>query len=235
MTKSQIPLQTRKHFNAELAENAEKGLVLSHFPLLLSALRGLCVKIPRLFQRFPLVIGIWCLVICLAGCTGGKFAVRSESPSGNLLTGDFTTAIYNFSDNNTLSIILLEGTEQKPTQLVHVQMLWLPVAGKTPIDLLATNATINYVVFTGQGAGVYRGAGFLFPKNSPGGSSFTADLKSSSMRLLDASPTFIDRLGLSKATGSFTATRDDAQALRLLRLMQTQLHEQLGYPSFVQK
>ncbi|QNN23135.1 hypothetical protein HED60_12930 [Planctomycetales bacterium ZRK34] len=172
-------------------------------------------------------------LLTLGGCAGGTLAVRSTGEEAAELTGNFTTAVYSYDDLNNLDVLLIEGEPESPTQAVHIRMYWQPRAGRTPIDVRATNATINYVVFTGQGAGVYSGAGFLFPKNNPGGGTFTASLRSTAVRLLDASGNFADRLGRADATGSFSAKRDDDATQRLLRTVEVYLRNQLGYPRFV--
>jgi hypothetical protein len=172
-------------------------------------------------------------LLTLGGCAGGTLAVRSTGDERAELTGNFATAVYSFADKNNLDVLLIEGEPESPTQAVHIRMYWQPLAGRTPIDVRATNATINYVVFTGDGAGVYSGAGFLFPQNNPGGGIFTASLRSTAVRLLDASGNFADRLGRADATGSFSAKRDDAATQRLLRDVQVYLRDQLGYPRFV--
>lgn len=175
-----------------------------------------------------------CLTLLLGGCGGhGSLAVRSELQRGTVLTGDFNTAVYSFDDRNNVDVILLEGTAEEPSQAVHIRMHWEPRAGRTPIDENATNATIRYIVFTGDGAGVYSGSGFLFPRSDAGDNTFRGILRETAMRLADASPNFTDRLGLARATGGFSATLDEAATSRLLREIQVNLKEKLGYPRFV--
>ena len=129
--------------------------------------------------------------------------------------------------------MLLEGDEDNPTQAVHVTMHWVPRAARTPIDARATNATIRYILFSEQGAGIYGGGGFLYPTSTPGGGTLAAQVRNSSLRLQDASAGFEDRFGLASATGGFRAKRDDLRALRLVRRLEVRLHERLGYPRLV--
>ena len=179
-------------------------------------------------------IAVLASMMVAGGCGGhGRLALRSELRSGNVLTGDFTTAVYAFDDRNNVDVVLIEGTAEQPTQAVHIRMHWEPRAGRTPIDENATNATVRYIVFTGDGAGVYSGSGFLFPESNIGGGSFRGELRETAMRLADASENFSDRLGLAHATGGFRAKLDEAAASRLLRQIQLQLKEKLGYPRFV--
>jgi hypothetical protein len=101
------------------------------------------------------------------------------------------------------------------------------------VDQRATNSTVHYMVFAPEAAGVYSGAGFLFPRVRPGGDRFTGELRSTALRLADASGNFDDRLGLAEATGAFAVTRDQQATLEFLKAAQMRLHERLGYPRFV--
>lgn len=168
------------------------------------------------------------------GCQqSGELSVFSTLNPETILTGQFDTALYSYTDKNTLDVILVEGSTDAPTQAVHIQMVWVPRPGRTPIDHRATNATIRYVIFSGEQTGVYAGAGYLFPTLKPGGDIFKANMKNSALRLKDATDGFDDRLGLATAEGAFTAHRDDAGALQLLRAIQLKLTDDLGYPRFI--
>ncbi|MBI1367652.1 MAG: hypothetical protein GC162_03260 [Planctomycetes bacterium] len=187
-----------------------------------------------------LSIGRVCVIVLLAGmltgCAGGgKLAVRSSLEPRTEIAGNFTTGVYALDDKNNLDVLLIEGDPASPTQAVHVRMYWRPRAGRTPIDERSTNATINYIIFNGDAAGVYSGAGFLFPNNKPGGGTFRASVRDTSVRLLDASEKFDDKLGIAVATGSLTAKRDDVATHDLLRKIQILLRQKLGYPRFVMK
>ena len=191
------------------------------------------VRHARAFMLMALFV---CLPVLLPACGGhGNLSVRSELQRGTVLTGDFDTAVYAFDDRNNVDVILLEGTIDAPTQAVHIHMHWEPRAGRTPIDANATNATIRYLVFTGEGAGVYSGSGFLFPRSDAGDNTFRGELRETAMRLADASPNFNDRLGLARATGGFSAKLDEPATNRLLRQIQINLKQKLGYPRFVMR
>lgn len=171
----------------------------------------------------------------LTGCAtgGGDFAVRSLGAGEAVLEGRFDTGLYSYRDDNTLAVVLVEGPLEAPSQAVVLRMVWEPRAGRTPMDRRGTNTTVRYVVFAGEDAGVYEGAGFLFPRNNPGPGGFRANLRQASLRLLDRSPGFVDRLGLAGASGQFTAERDDAAVVGLQRRLQQMLRERLGYPRLV--
>jgi hypothetical protein len=170
-----------------------------------------------------------------AGCAagGGDLSLRSTTDTEKVLTGDFSTAVYSMNDQNDLDVLLIEGPEDDPSQIVHIRMHWRPRAGRTPVTSGATNATVRYIIFTGRAAGIYDGAGFLFPHDRPGGGVFSGELRSSSLRLADSTENFVDRLGLAEALGGFSARRDKTATLRLLRQIQSRLTRELGYPRFV--
>lgn len=177
-----------------------------------------------------------CVLFCIValgavGCSSsGKLSVRNATETGDALTGSFDTAVYAFTNHNQIEVVLIEGPEDAPTQAVHLRMEWRPKAGATPVDRRSTNTTVRYIVFTGDGAGVYSGAGFLYPKNKPGGGTFRGMLRSTSIRLSDASTTFADRIGRANATGSFSAERDELATKKHLRRLQQQVSAKLGYP-----
>lgn len=193
---------------------------------------GRCRRRPAI--RAMSAVALLAALLTLNGCTGGRFAVASAEDPAKVLAGNFTTGVYAFSDEHTADIVLLEGSEENPSQAVHIQMHWQPRAGKTPLKRGGTNCSIRYLVFTGDEAGVYTGGGFLFPRSTPGGSSFRGELRDSTLRLVDRSEGFADRLGLAEATGDFSVRHDELTTERLLRRLRLRLRRSLGYPVFVQ-
>ncbi|MCE9592310.1 MAG: hypothetical protein K8S99_17525 [Planctomycetes bacterium] len=182
------------------------------------------------------------LLLCLAllpGCKGdggGKLSIHSQDDSGGQLVGGFGTGVYSFDDKNNLTVVLFDGPEDNPTQAVVLRMFWKPRAARTPIDKTATNATIHYLIFTGeknQLAGVYSGAGFLYPKQKPGGAMLDASVWQASLRLTDKTNGFDDRLGQAMVKGGFSARRDDPAVQQSIRRLNIMVRERLGYPRLV--
>jgi hypothetical protein len=195
-------------------------------------------------MRFPkplIVLIIACALGALAGCEGdggGNFAIRSVTDPNTSLHGDFSHGIYRYDDKNNLTVLLLDGPIENPTQAVTIRLMWAPHAGRTPIDSTATNATIHYVIFTGQAnaqVGVYSGAGFVFTKTDPGGPSLEASVWQASLRLADKSQGFDDLLGQAMVKGGIAANRDDAAVSEKLRKLNVLLRQKLGYPRMVEK
>jgi len=150
------------------------------------------------------------------------------------LTGDFSTAVYNYEDPNTLDVILIDGPEDNPRQAVHIQMYWKPRAGLTPLDDSATNAAVRYAIFEGDQIALYGGGGMLRPGGTPGKDDFRASLVNASLRLMDAGEGAQGPVGfIALAEGSFTAKRDDLRTAELVRKIELKLKEELGYPRFI--
>jgi hypothetical protein len=177
----------------------------------------------------PLIL----LTATVSGCSAGRLTLHSAEHHGQALGGSFNQGVYGFDNKNSLHVLLIEGDAASPRQAVHIKMHWSPRAGRTPIDANATNAVVHYMVFSGPSAGVYSGAGFLFPQNDPGGKSFAGDIRNATLRLLDAGEGFGDPLVLAVASGSFRVVRDDLATQRALHQLRVELRQRLGYPLLV--
>jgi len=192
------------------------------------------------------VIGL--LAALLAGCQSNPLATLNPLSSDSSLTlkpvrgveqtVTFNTAYYSFDQRNNLTIVLLEGDAEQPRSAATIRMYWRPQVGQTPLDAAATNATVRYILLRRDGAptaAVYAGAGFLNPATSKGQDTFHGDLADANLRLVDAPEGFADHIGITHFAGRVTAQRDDAQTQRILRRLQKQISEQLGYPRLVSR
>ena len=179
------------------------------------------------------------LAFAIPACTpssSGNLTLRSQSRPGTVLDGGFTSSYYSLDDKNRLTVLLLDGSIENPTQVATIRMFWSPRAGRTPIDSTATNATIHYTIFSGnagQEVGVYSGAGFVYPIGKTGRDTFTADLWHGTMRLADRSDGFADLLGQAVLNGHLIATRDEVAVGQALRRFETLITDRLGYPRWL--
>jgi len=193
-------------------------------------------------RTVPLVIArtLALAVICatgasLGGCArSGQLTVHSLDDTDIAVEGAFERGVYGYEDRNHVHVVLFEGPVDQPTAALHLNMFWRPRAGRTPVDPRGTNVVVRYIVFDDEQVGVYGGAGFVRADGWRGGRTFTADVRQATLRLLDRTEAFEDELGLAEASGRFTAQRDDAEALRRVRALQTQVSGKLGYPRFVE-
>jgi hypothetical protein len=173
---------------------------------------------------------IFLAAIALTGCSwvgGSKGAIRAHSLGNDpvLLQGNFRNVFFAHESNGEPSFILsdvpldqIASGEAKTAQVLHVQLLWDPVAGRTPMEPSATNASIRYVVIANGEVGVYSGAGFaMYSGKLASDKRITLTLRDASLQLQDATAGFNDLLSPAQMTGTFTALRDDAKARQMHR------------------
>jgi hypothetical protein len=127
---------------------------------------------------------------------------------------------------------LLEGRVGEG-QIVHIELLWVPKAGATPMDSSATNASIRYVVIAGGEVGVYVGAGFAEPLGPLDRSRVAISVQDASLRLAEATAGFRDVLGPAKLSGRFASRRDPEQARRLFVSVSQFVTDALGESRYV--
>lgn len=185
--------------------------------------------------------------LILGGCNSSlltspsALAVVSQGDSTLRLRGDFNTAYYVYDSTESVTVVLIEGPEDQPTQAAALRLMWNPKAGRTPITSDATNATIQYIVFADQRTsdgyfrevGIYNGAGFLFLDSEPGETRLSGSLWNADLLLADRSDNFKDLLGQSTLKGSFTAERNSEKVAQLLKQINTRVSERLGYPRLI--
>lgn len=154
------------------------------------------------------------------------------------LTDRSTTAIYRLDDQNTLTVLLIQGPADAPERVVELRMFWKSRAGLTPLDRTATNTVVRFFEFRDeaeepQSLGLYAGAGFMRLQDNPAGGEFEATLWDSDVRLSDRSADFTDRIGRGVLAGSFSAVRDDAEVTHVMHELNQLVTERLGYPRLV--
>jgi hypothetical protein len=101
--------------------------------------------------------------------------------------------------------------------VLHVELLWVPLAGKTAIDPEATNISIRLIVFSGHEVGLYGGGGFAWPKGEPGEEDYGVDIVGSNATLLAATNGFKDLLSPAQLTGRLRSTLNETQNKQMRR------------------
>jgi len=182
----------------------------------------------RYLVRVLALLAIIAMSPTLAGCSWGGSAgsLRAQSLGDDpvVLYGTFKNVFFSHDEKKSTSFMLsdspidqlLDG-QVKTGQILHVQLLWMPKAGSTPMDSTATNASIRFVVIAGGEVGIYSGAGFAMPNNDLTGSRATLTLYDATLQLQDATAGFRDLLSPAQLSGSFTAMHDNATTLQMQR------------------
>ncbi len=175
----------------------------------------------------------------------GTMEARSLGEEPVALPGDYVEAFYLHDPDSETSFMLsdvpleslIEGTTTPLTpptgQILHLELLWLPKPGATPMDRSATNVSIRYVVMSGGEIGIYGGAGFAAPRGKPGKRRLRMTLRDASLTLLDSTEGFRDVLGPTKLTGTFTAVHDPRRCRQLHYAISQIVTNALGRSRFV--
>jgi hypothetical protein len=177
----------------------------------------------------------WRIIVCVLAClAGGGCASIGSGSAGNLrsqsmrsdsatLAGAYATAVFTNDKIAGTSIMLADMPVQQALQgevengqIMHIELLWLPKAGDTPMDAAATNASIRHIVISNGEVGIYGGAGFALPSDDPyRHESISITIRDASLSLQEATAGFVDLLSPTHLTGTFTATRDDRRSREL--------------------
>ena len=179
-----------------------------------------------------------------AGCATGRIAasLRAESLGVDrvYIDGAYETAVYaDFNSVETSFFVtdipiddLLAGNVTTG-MVVHIDLLWEPAAGKTPMDSSATNVTVRYIVFADGEMGLYGGAGFAMHKGEPGNGSMSLALRDASITLLDSTDGFVDLLSPARLTGKITAGFDERRSRQMAYAVNQLVTNALGYTRLV--
>ncbi len=162
--------------------------------------------------------------LCCCGVSAPeRLEVTGLGPSPRTLRADLGTGTYSQELANTsfiLSDIPLERLEQGGDlngYLLHVNLLWIPKAGKTAIDPESTNASLRLLIFSGAEIGIYGGGGFAWPRGEPGDTELGLDVVGSSLSLLASTKGFTDLLSPAQLTGRLTSRFDEVHSRRMRR------------------
>lgn len=182
------------------------------------------------------------MIFALTGCTGitggvGSIETRSLRQSDPVrLATEFTTTLYGIDEESIASIFLSDlpaeaiiAGDLSEGSVIHIEVLWMPHPGRTPIDSSATNVSVRQIVFAGREVGIYGGTGFGRPSEEPGDESLSISCHEVSLTLLDASSAFQDLITPGLLEGSIAVNRDDALARRLRYATSQVVTNRLGY------
>jgi hypothetical protein len=211
----------------------------------LSHVRSRAINAIKLALRLghTLMLGVLCIV--LGGCySPWKGSTNLVAQSQNLqpvrLEMREIPAVYSHNEKGEISIFLsniaIESFQSGAVTdglYFHIDVLWIPKPGSTPMDSAATNATVRLVVVASGEVGVYGGSGYVLPASDPGDDEFGVKLRRSTLSLQEATDGFLDLLTPGEVTGTVLAKRDDASA-RLLHYAASQfVTNALGKSRFV--
>ena len=120
-------------------------------------------------------------------------------------------------------------------QIMHLELLWIPKPGATPMDASATNASIRHIIMADGELGVYGGAGFAMPGSPLGGERVSVTIRDASLSLQERTSGFRDLLTPAVLTGEFTAVLDAQTATQLQYAVSQIVTDAIGRSRFVQR
>jgi hypothetical protein len=109
---------------------------------------------------------------------------------------------------------LRDGTVQDG-QILHVELLFRPRPGYTPLDPTATNLSIRYIVCSRGEVGIYQGGGFGYPQGTLEDTSMRISIESASMSLGAHTKGFLDLLTPASLSGTVHGPRNDAVGIAI--------------------
>ncbi len=180
----------------------------------------------RTVHSFVVSAASCCVSLALVACgvsAPERLEVTSVGDTPRTFRADLGVGTYAVDPAN-VSLVLSDVTtiqlaegEGIYGQLLHVELMWEPKAGKTAIDPTATNLSIRLLVFSGREMGLYGGGGFGWPKGIAGQGEFGVDIVGSNLSLLASTPGFVDLLSPSQLSGRLRTQHDEAATRQLRR------------------
>ena len=187
-----------------------------------------------------LLLGVFVTPGCSSPGVGNAIQVRSLSDNPVLLSANFQIACFahdpiadtSFWLSDVPVEALLDGSVTE-AQIMHIELLWYPRPGSTPIDSSATNASIRYIIVTNGEVGVYIGAGFVLPHGKLTKAKLSISVRDASLKLGDSTDGLIDLLSPARLSGRFKAT-NNPELVRQFQLATSQfVTDALGRTRFV--
>jgi len=167
----------------------------------------------------------------VAGCGFLGFSSGSgkltSTGSGASLSANFSTRVYSGNEVNVADFYLTDlpasvweqggDVSDVSGNILHIHMFIAPKAGSTPIESTASSATVRWMVLAQGRIGIYGGGGFFTESGDVGDSGLGGTLSDASLRLVQASPGFADRLGPSVLSLSIDTKHDETVAAGIAR------------------
>ena len=108
-----------------------------------------------------------------------------------------------------LSLDALASGKVQDGIILHVELLFRPRPGYTPLDSTATNLAIRYIVLSRGEVGIYEGGGYGYPVGSLDAGSMSLNIQNASLSLGARTAGFIDLLTPAVLSGTFNGPRND--------------------------
>lgn len=200
--------------------------------------------------RLSVIVLALCLLPMLAGCTGrqwldfgggeGSLQVRGFGEPSVRLDSRLSFGVYAERDGVEHSFILsdlpleeLVNGDAESGQIVHVEFLWTPRPGSTPVEATAVNVSVRHIVISQGEIGIYSGAGFAWVRGELGADQITLVIRDASLKLTDSTEDFVDLLTPARLSGTMGVQRDDRLTRQMHYAISQMVTDKLGVSRFV--
>jgi hypothetical protein len=184
-------------------------------------------------------------LLASAGCSitpGGAVEIVGSGDTAVRLTSEFTTGTYAIEPAQTTVVFsdipyeeLATGTA-KNGRFLHIEVLWRPRAGRTPVEPSSTNLSIRFVVVSNGEVGVYIGGGFAWiDGGKPADEAIGLDITGASVSLVDKTPGFVDLLSPAILVGELGAMKNAENARATRRAASQFVTNRLGHIRWVSR
>ena len=184
-------------------------------------------------------------LLASAGCSitpGGAVEMVGSGDTAVRLTSEFTTGTYAIEPAQTTVVFsdipyeeLATGTA-KNGRFLHIEVLWRPRAGRTPVEPSSTNLSIRFVVVSNGEVGVYIGGGFAWiDGGKPADDSIGLEITGASVSLIDKTPGFVDLLSPAILVGELGALKNAENARATRRAASQFVTNRLGHVRWVSR
>jgi len=178
------------------------------------------------------------------GCSkltrGGSLKIESLTNDPVRLPIQPTAVLYGNESINDASVWMtdirladLKSGRIDSGQITHIEVLWIPSPGLTPMDKDATNASVRHIIFTDGEVGVYSGAGFVRPSTRVGKDTVSFDIANAILTLEAKTDGFRDLLTPARLSGRCKASRDPKRARAMRYAASQAVTDRLGRSLFV--
>ncbi|HIA71416.1 MAG TPA: hypothetical protein EYO01_01730 [Phycisphaerales bacterium] len=120
-------------------------------------------------------------IVCVDGFANEGDIWMTDIPMDQIQTGDFSNG-----------------------QIIHLQILWTPVAGKTPLASTSTNLTIKHIIISDGVVGVYGGGGYCWKYGTPS-EGLSLNIEEATIALQSQSEHFNDLLSPATMVGKISS------------------------------
>ncbi len=90
-------------------------------------------------------------------------------------------------------------------QIVQLQLLWIPEAGKTPLAETSTNFVVEHIIVSDGVVGIYGGGGFCWPSGNAE-TGMTLDIEDATVAIQEEDERFVDLLTPATLVGTVYST-----------------------------